>query len=289
MAKMTIDEALARYGQECGIVTKTAILRDVRKYLEWGGTAKDESLKAYLAELTRQGYKPATVDLARRRVRAFWRALGVKPPRAVIQFDAKQDSERPALSADAMQTLLRAALRGQLEPHPAALMAISVVYGPRVHELAAIQPQDVDLRNRRLYLRVGKHGVSRWMWIPPLLEPLLDISWPDVSVAHAERQFGYIWSKVFGTEKPDGIAWHATRHGLVRDLRGAGIPDNAIGHFMRWARKGSADYAMVDLYADTTHTVDAHGKSPVQKPETGSYAEDARVWEKHPYLQPASP
>lgn len=282
MAKLTRSEALARYAQICGPVRKASVLKTIEDYLNWGGTSEDSSLKAYLAKLTREGYKIGTVDLARRRIRAFWRALGAHVPRAPLDFDMMQDSARPALSRTLMEHLRDAALEGQLEPYQAALTIIGVTYGLRVSELAKIQPQDVDIAGERFYVRPSKNGIARWLWMPQSIRPLLDIDWPEVSTAHVGSHFDAIWAQVIGTERPPGIAWHSVRRALVRDLSGAGIPDDDVNRFMRW-RIGTRQAGPRILYANPTTTI---GEVTVQDvAHTASLRDvDMTVWDHHPYL-----
>lgn len=290
MAGITMDEALARYAAECGPVTKSRNLRIIRRYLETGHTYADESLAAYLREMARDGYRIATIDLHRRIIRAFWSSLQVRPPKAPLRFDAQQDSDRPALAPDMMRTLITAAAdpRQPLSAYQRAVVAVAVTYGPRANELAAIQDRDVDREARRLYIRASKKGRPRSLWIPPGIAPLLDIAWPTVTVAHVERQFGTIWAVVFDTEKPKGIAWHSVRRALVRDLVQAGIPDGAIGHFMRWSSHRAGEFAMVDLYGHPNQETTPAGTTLVSSRDTGAYAEDALVWDRHPYITAAT-
>lgn len=282
MAKITRTEALRHYAQICGPVRKASALKTIEDYLDWGGTSEDSSLKAYLAKLTREGYKIGTVDLARRRIRAFWHALGLHVPRANLDFDLMQDSARPALSHQLMEQLRDAALGGQLEPYAAALTIIGVTYGLRVSELAKIQPQDVDCEGQRFYVRPSKNGVARWLWMPLAIRPLLDIDWPEVSAAHVGGQFDAIWATVIGTERPPGIAWHSVRRALVRDLSAAGIPDDDVNRFMRW-RVGTRQAGPRVLYANPNQTIGEEATGP----GTGDQSPrdiDSRVWSLHPYF-----
>lgn len=285
MAQLTISQALQRYATTCGPVTKTENLAIIRRYLTLGYTHEDASLGAYLREMAQRGYKPATLNRHKTILRAFYHALKIPAPSAKIRFDPLQDSDRVALSSEAMHTLMQAARHEDsgLDPYQRAILAVALVYGPRVNEIAAIQPQDVE--DTRIYIRTSKGGDPRWLWVPELIRPILDIDWPSVSVNHVGDQFGIVWATVFGVEKPKGVGFHAIRRGLVRDLVQAGVPESAVGHFMRWAKKaGHSEYAMVAHYAQPNQSADGEGKAPVLKTEVGGYAEDELVWEKHPML-----
>lgn len=288
MARITIHDALTQYGQVIGPANKTRNLAIVERYLRAGGTAADASLRAYLRELERQGKRPATIDKERRIIQAFWRALGATAPRVVADFDSVRDSDRPALDSAVMRALWTAAVDGApLDPYQAALVLLSLTYGPRAAELASLRARDVDVPGERIYWSVKKDGQSRWQWLPPILHSRVAIMWPRASVGHVEAQFGRIWATVFGTEKPRGIAWHSIRRGLVRDLLANGVPEAAIGHFMRWAPgpggRSSAG-AMVALYGRPTETVTVGGRAPVPVKTIGLYQVDQSAWARHPHV-----
>lgn len=283
MPTITRDQALALYRQKTGPVNADKNVAVIRRWLEWGGQPKDASLAAYVRALQNQGLKPGTIHHHAQTIRTFYRHLGIPAPRLVgFRFDPLQDTDRPALSLETMQTFMAAALDPDslLDAYQRAILAVALVYGPRANELAALQPQDID--QDRLYIRASKGGMRRWFWIPPSIRDLLDIDWPDVSTPYIERQFGVIWAVVLETEKPDRVAWHAMRRGLALALSEAGVADTAIEHFMRW--KVGGKQSMVDLYKNPNQLVGAQGKAPVQQTEAGSYDEDVAVWERHPLL-----
>lgn len=285
MPTLTIDQALDRYRQLVGPVNASKNVATVRRWLLWGGQPTDASLTAYVRELQKRGYKAGTVDQHVRVIKSFYRKFKITPPRVVgFTFDPLQDTDRPALALEAMQTLMAAALDPDsgLDAYQRAILAVSLIYGPRANELAAIQPQDVEAE--RIYIRTSKKGTPRFIWVHPTIRPLLDIDWPEVSTPYVERQFGTIWTVVFGTEKPKGIAWHSVRRGLASALDAVGVSDSDVEHFMRWAA-GKKGRSMVALYKNPNQIVGAHGKAPVQKTEAGSYEEDAGVWERHPMVR----
>lgn len=286
MPKLSLEAALALYAERSGAVTKKAQqLAVIRRYLAAGGTASDESLHAYLTALQREGYKPATLDYHRRMIRAFWRTLGVRPPQAALDFHPDQDSDRPAVSRGVVQRLLTAGETGALTPYQYALVILAALYGPREIELSRAQSRDIDPQNGRWYCRSAKRSQPRWLWIPPAFRGALDIAWPTVDVAHVERQFARIWAQADLGPKPLHVGWHALRRALTRDLAQAGVPDEAIAHFMRW-RSGAHGQPMVALYKNPSRDVGLAGEENTMRPPEGSREEDAAVWEKHPCLGP---
>lgn len=283
MRTLTIDQALAQYRQKTGPVNADKNVAIVRRWLEWGGRPHDASLTAYMRQLQDRDLKPGTIHHQAQVIRAFYRHLGITPPRLVgLGFDPMQDTARPALALDALQSLWQAAADPDslLDDYQRAILAMVLVYGPRANELAAIRPQDIEAD--RVYIRTSKGGVPRWIWTPPVIRPLLDIDWPTTSVKAVEEQFGVIWTLVWETERPQRVAWHAARRGLALALSEAGVSDTAIEQFMRW--KAGWKQSMVALYTNPNQIVGAQGSAPRVTRATGTYAEDSAVWERHPVI-----
>lgn len=285
MPQITPEEALARYRRAVKPARADQYVALVQRWLAWGGQPTDASLSAYLHALQRQGYKPSTCDLAARTIRAFYRHLGIPAPRVVgFAWDPLQDTDRPAVALDAMRALMQAVHNpdSALDRYQRAILAVSLVYGPRANELAALQPQDVEAT--RIYIRTSKHGQARWLWVPSTIREVLDIDWPTVTTTYVERQFGTIWAAVFETEKPARVAWHAIRRGLAHALSEAGVSDGAIEHFMRWKAPGGKQ-SMVALYKNPNRLVGAQGNASIRKTEADEYNDDAAVWEQHPLIK----
>lgn len=284
--KITIAQALARYGQECGPVARPQHLRIIQRYLESGHTATEGSLRAYLQDLARRGYQSGTIDRHLRILRAFYRVLHIPLPRVEWTWDSLQDSDRPALSIEACQTLM-ALVRDPaslLSEHLRAVLLISLIYGPRVNELAAIQSQDVE--SERLYIRTSKGGAARWLWIAPQMRPFLIPEWPSVTTSYLNTQFQTIWHLAFDSPKPPRVAWHSIRRALVRDLGEVGISDSSIGLFMRWAAPAGGGYKMVARYKQPSRIVDGTGTVTASPNTTlDLYQVDQAVWDNHPRLK----
>lgn len=283
MPAMTRTEALARYANAVGPVNRDRNVAIVRRYLEHGGTAQAVDLQAYVRALQRAGKKPATVAKEIAVIRSFWRHLGIAPARVAVAFNAQQDSTRISLSREVIDQWITAAHdpASALSAYQRALIVLAATYGPRAEELAAIQPQDVDTAHARIYWRTAKHGRPCWQWLPPALHPAVDIPWPAVTTAHVSRQFGRIWSIVCATEKPPGAGWHSIRRALVRDLCEAGVPAEAVDHFLRW-KVGGRSATPRDLYAHPTQTAGRSGLQVTARSSEGSRDEDGAVWERHP-------
>lgn len=285
MARLTMAEALEIYAAQAGQVRLAQHLSIIRRYLLWGGNNSDAKLAAYVQHLEEQGLKGSTIDLHVRIIRAFWRRLGVPVPKAP---EVTVQSDRIALSPEQVRALIEHA-RQELGPREQAILAISTVYGLRAIELVRLRKTDMDFPGERIFIRTAKGGVQRWQWLPPALHPLLQKPWPRMTEKRLRRYWATIWSRVTPTETgvtAQGIAFHAVRRALVRDLIAAGVSEEDVSRFMRWRTiNGQRKVSMAQLYAHPTAEVQADGTVAVTAADPGSRAADAAVWAAHPYLR----
>lgn len=280
MVAVTVEEALRRYGREVGPTKAAANVALVRRYLAQGGQNTDTSLTAYLRRMLRDGYAPSTVDLHRRTIRAFYGHLRMAAPRAKdVGFDPG-DVDRPALDRPAVEAMVAAARTQGLPGWHVALLALSTTYGMRVEELASVQDQDIDREGARVYIRTVKKGQKRFCYLPPDIAAVMLEAWPRASTARATKAFAALWGAAFDAPKPDGVAWHAIRRALHRDLAEAGVPETDRIRFGRW--KGAA--TMAGLYSRPNQTVGAQGVERARSEPEGAREYDAAVWSAHPYL-----
>lgn len=274
---MTAREAVEAYRRQAG--DKRA--RIVARWIAWlDGPPTDAAMGKYLLRLEEDGYAPGTVDLHRRTIAAFYRSVGMRPPRARSWRYDYHDARRPAVSTDLIRRMVAAATSGALLPVHASMLALSTIYGMRVGELSAVRPEDILAD--RIYIRTEKAGDRRWCWIPEVARTWILPTAGEVTDSGAAQAFGAIWSTVAG-ERPPRVSWHAVRRSLVRDLLSAGCPDRAVMRFLRW--RGAQDPArrMLELYGSPTSEATGAGEIRVAEGEAWSRDYDAPVWDAHPY------
>lgn len=278
---MTVAEALDRYAREVGPARATQYVAIVRRYLLAGGENTDASLTRYLRGMEREGYRPSTVDLHRRTIRAFYGHLRMAPPRAkAVEFDP-EDVDRPALAPEAVEAMVREARTQGLPGWHVALLALSTTYGMRVEELTRVEDRDVDLAGQRVYIRTAKKGQPRWCWLPPEVAPYLLESWPRATTTAANKAFGTLWAAAFDAPRPERVAFHSIRRALHRDLEAAGVSEADRTRFGRW--KGAR--SMAQHYARPNQTVGAQGVERARQEDEGAREYDAGVWAAHPYVR----
>lgn len=286
---MTFGEGLDLYEQDVG--KKNAAY--ARRYLEAGGTERDQSLTKYLAELEDSGLKRGTVDRHRAMVQAFFRyadkllrdrgSFGIHVPEARgWHYDAEHESRKVALDSSLIGLLIAAAKDGTLTARQMTLLCLSTVYAMRTVEMASIQQQDVDREGQRIFIRTAKGGVWRWCWLPPQIQSYLQEDWAPTTAGAVQKAFTSIWGQVIERKRPPRTAWHAIRHALHRDLEAAGVSESDRTRFGRW-RTGTQ--SMAQSYVNVTVNVTAEGEAPArQEGDEGSREFDAAVWAAHPWL-----
>jgi hypothetical protein len=277
MPSLTQSQALARYAAVVGPAKRAQSLAMVGRYLAWGGTHEDAVFARYLREMEAAGYKVTTVALHARIIRAFYRALGARPPYAPLVVDEEADSDSPALAVDLVRRLIAAARTEAVDPWPRGLLAVATLYGSRAVELSWVRP--TSWRDDTIVLHSAKGSRTRTLWWPasPVLDRVRAGPWP-VCTAHAvERQMDEIWAAA-GLERPRGVSWHAIRHGLHAALKAAGVSSADRRAFGGWAGKTP----MEERYAQPSRMVGVAGD--VAPPAQDARAEHAAVWAAHPWL-----
>lgn len=281
---MTVREALRRYAAVAGPGTVRQTQAIISRYFAAGGDGTDARLTRYLRDLERAGYARGTVDRHRRIIRAFYRALGARPPTALgWRYDNAIEGTRVALSRETVAGLVAAAVAGTLTHRQAALLALATTYGLRAAELAAVRDPDIDLAQGRIFVRTAKGGVQRWQYLPPALIPYLAVSWPRTTPGAVDAVFGDLCARA-GVPKPAGVGWHAIRRALARDLAAAGVSDTDRSTFFRWKSGGETRTALARLYAQPTAELGPDGALLLVRPAEDLLAADAAVWAAHPYL-----
>jgi integrase len=275
---MTLREALDIYRQETG--SKHA--RMVERWLSWGGQPDDQLLARYVRHLRDEQLSDATIDLHLRTIRAFYRRFGVRPPSVRgWRFDAKT-SNRPALDREFVLKMIDAAKTGHVWSWHVPLLVLATVYGMRASEMANVLPEDLDSPHARIYIRTMKGGIRRWVHFPTHLHKFF-AGWSAPSLSEIERSFDEVWSAVSDESKPLGVGWHSCRRALVRDLRLAGVPEDAVIRFLRWKSARDNAAKMLDLYSNPNLLVTEQGARAVTEFDQGSPDYDAEVWQQHPY------
>ncbi len=281
MPSLTHTQALAKYADACGPAKRAQSVAIVKRYLDAGGTAKDADLARYLRGMEAGGYAPSTIGLHRRMIRAFFRALDMRPPYAVLAVDEFAHTHRPALGMDLVQRLIAAARTDAVDPWARGLLAVATLYGPRAVELSWVRPASWRAPDT-LFLRAAKGSDGRELWWPAgdALASVRDGPWPVATVGAVERQMDSLWAAA-ELARPPGVSWHALRRGLASALAAAGIDEAGLQAFMGW--KG-AKRSMAVHYAHPSAVVGADGVETVV-PAVDPRTRDAAVWAVHPWAE----
>jgi hypothetical protein len=274
------DPRLAAYAQHVGPARARQTLAVVRRYLAWGGTAADSQLAAYAEHLHRAGYQPGTIDWQCRAIRAFWRAVGERPPANPVRREPAREW-RPALAPAVVRTMIAAARAGEVSDGAAAYLAAATLYGCRHVELRRLaDPAFRDLAHERVYIEAAKHSWARWVWCPPAVHPWM-AQWPRLTPRGGYVAFAELCA-VAQVEAPGPLGWHSLRRALAQGLLDAGVPLLALVRFLRW-QSGPDIPGAAEAIRYTRPTV-VIGATTTVVPDAGTRAFDAAVWDAHPFL-----
>ena len=182
-----------------------------------------------------RGWKPASVNLALAAVDHFNRFLGLGP--ANVKREPLAQSAPRALSEDEQRALLRAAEASR--PRDRAIVTLLLYTMPRLHELAALNIDDVAISARKglLVIRSGKGDVYREVPLNPSCRNALEpwIKQRGERVADGERAL-FVGPKGrrlspravdlvvrgVGERAGLGLSAHVLRHTCVTNLVRAG-------------------------------------------------------------------
>ena len=228
--------------------TKDAYAQHVGAYGAWlGGRAdgedalSDPRARDYAARDFKRhlkvdrGWKPASVNLALAAVDHFNRFLGLGP--ANVKREPLSQAAPRALSEDEQRALLRAAEASR--PRDRAIVVLLLYTMPRLHELAALNIDDVSMSARKglLVIRSGKGDVYRELPLNPSCRNALEpwIKQRGERVADGERAL-FVGPKGrrlspravdlvvrgVGERAGFGLSAHVLRHTCVTNLVRAG-------------------------------------------------------------------
>ena len=285
---MTAKEALAHYAQVVGPAKATQHLAVVRQYLQWGGTNDSRVWARYVQWLQKEKhYQSGTIAYHQRIVRAFFRAAGVQVPKPAWEHQETEDT-RVAFTTDWIRQAIQVAQSEWADPTDAWILCMGTVYGLRSTEMSRLRIEDVDLANHRLFIHTAKEGEARWQWLPPAVEHQWNQGGTQVSLKRVHQALKNL-AAIGNLPLVKGADIHAIRRGLIVALDEAGVSDAATGHFIRWKQKKGAS---TDLYREKhrySHPTQLVGvtAAPVELPTIplpGSRADDAMVWDRHPFL-----
>jgi site-specific recombinase XerD len=203
VAAEDVNAALGRYLRDLersplAVRTRDAYGQHVRAYAAWlaGRTepglpivdpqGRDHAARDFKRHLKAdQGWKPSSVNLALAAVDHFNRFLGLGS--ANVKRESLAQAAPRALSEDQQRALLRAAEVSR--PRDRAIVTLLLYTGLRLHELVALDVEDVAVSARKglVVVRSGKGDVYREV---PLNRPCREVLGPLLTVRRAAAEGG---------------------------------------------------------------------------------------------------
>jgi len=233
---------------------------DAIKFLEWAEKYYHGSSISQVYQVIKWFYKKFGFDFG-------------DIPTSEIKYD--EMTNEPIKREDIIK-LIQA--KDEYDPYLKGIVALSTTYGTRAKEMKDIQFNDIDIKNKRIFIRTAKSGRDTWRWML-IPDEIIDILKVFKVVSQQKRPSQYIFSAfhkachIAGiTNLPKRAGWHMIRRRIIIDLTKTGLPDNVIVRFMRWKRKD----AMTNILYRYRST----------EPDEELFEEvDKRVFEVHPYLK----
>ncbi|RLD19315.1 MAG: hypothetical protein DRI33_03300 [Caldiserica bacterium] len=127
-----------------------------------------------------------------------------------------------------------------MKPILQGFIALSTIYGIRRKEMAMLKPEHVDISGSKIFITTAKGGMSRWMYLPDEIKPVMAkwiSSYKPVKETALSGAFWKCCREAMIDIPTRRAGWHMIRRRLIVELTKVGLPDHVIIRFMRWKRK----------------------------------------------------
>ena len=127
-----------------------------------------------------------------------------------------------------------------MKPILQGFIALSTIYGMRRKEMTMLKPEHVDISGSKIFITTAKGGISRWMYLPDEIKPVMAkwiSSYKPVKETALSGAFWKCCREAMIDIPTRRAGWHMIRRRLIVELTKAGLPDHVIIRFMRWKRK----------------------------------------------------
>lgn len=270
---LTFADACEIYARNCGLMQKTHSWRSWNRAVteRWGSrdlaSFNAGDVNRYVAERRASGIAEATVRHAINHLKQLFKAVQDEHPHLEVEFPKrvarmKTPNQRSRWLTDQEE----AALRRVMHADDWLIVDFYRSTGLRCGEGLAARVEDVDLKNKRLWVRPFKVDTGRWVMLGPAalraVKQLLDIAAKAKSewlvtiprLAHRAARAGAMsaWKdKVFRpalrAANIEGMTFHDLRHCFASNLVRKGVPLYHVAKLL--GHTGSNGMAMTIRYA----------------------------------------
>ena len=269
-------------------LTDPRVRRDHGRYAEhyvmYSGATDAAGLQAYLDTLRRAGYRPGTLRQVYKILRRLFRVNGIPWPLGPHSMPdiPETEEERPALAPEVVRAMIARAKQPGYPRLWAAYLALATVYGCRRVEMAEATAEDVNVRDRVIFIHTHKHGRQRYHVIPDPILPVLQRARPLLRPRSVSR-LDQLWRKIeqsVGFPHWPRVGWHSIRRILDRELLDRGLSESQVAWFLRWR---GAQSSMPHRYRSST--VIGWGAQLQTVMPTLDRETDEAIFARHPFLQ----
>lgn len=204
-------------------------LDDLAEFLESSGmptgvtSIRREHIESFLVALTEKGLKPASLAVAYRSIRPFFRWLVdedeiTRSPMERMRQPQVPDSMVPILSEVQLRTLLDTTKgRGYVDRRDRAILMLFIDSGARLSEIAGLKVDDLDLERNNTALVMGKGRLPRAIAFEAQTAMALD-RYLRVRNQRPDRAAPDLWLGKYGPMKASGLAQLIRRRGTEAGL-----------------------------------------------------------------------
>lgn len=268
-------------------LTDPRVRRDHGRYAEhfvaYSGATDAAGLTEYFEALRRAQYSPGTIRQVYKILHRLFRVNGIPWPFGphAIPDVPETEEQRPALAPEVVRCMIARAKQPGYPRLWSAYLALATVYGCRRVEMAETTAEDVNLKDRLIFIHTHKHGRQRYHVIPEPIMPVLQRARPLLRPRSLSRM-DQIWRKIeqsIGFPHWRRVGWHSVRRILDRELLDRGVPESQVAWFLRWR---GAQSSMPQRYRSST--VIGWGARVQTVMPTLDRETDEAVFRSHPFL-----
>lgn len=201
--------------------------------IDYWSRLQQTDIRAHIAQRHRQGLNSKSLQRELSAIRSFYNyltknRLATTNPAKHIKAP-KQDRKLPkTLDVDQMTGLLEAGTSSELEIRDVAIFEMLYSSGLRLSELAALNRDDIDLKDRTLVVREGKGGKSRVVPIGSKAISALE-KWLDTRSQHIPD----VDSALFVTLKGKRLGNRSIQLRLDQWCKKKGLTEHVHPHMLR--------------------------------------------------------
>jgi len=282
----TNEEMLKNYTDRLSTASssRSVFIKYAQDYLNYShGKFDRQTIDRFITHLRKKGYKDSSVNLIVRIARTLCVRNKIEWPlrRGELPVVRETTVLQPVQATEIILREIRA-VKEMGTPQEKALLAVSTTWATRAQEKIDIEPGDLNLQDRVIFIKTAKRGRERYHLIPEELVPIFtDYSFADPI---SKPQLLFVWYRIerlAGIPHRPRVGWHSIRRQVMNLMQDAKFSDGEINTFTR--HKMATGSNILDKYTTRQYVNYDEEKPTIQMAPTLEEL-DRRVYSVLPFV-----